>query len=86
MCAGLERARGDAVVVMDGDLQHPPESLVDLLRAVRDGADIAIGSRYVAGGTCGELGLYRKVNSRVATLLAAPLVGRPVFDENTGLS
>jgi glycosyltransferase involved in cell wall biosynthesis len=33
LCAGLERARGDAVVVMDGDLQHPPALILEMLRA-----------------------------------------------------
>jgi glycosyltransferase involved in cell wall biosynthesis len=32
LCAGLERARGDAVVVMDGDCQHPPELLPEMVR------------------------------------------------------
>ena len=41
LCAGLERARGDAVVVMDGDGQHPPELLPDMVRLWQTtGADI----------------------------------------------
>jgi len=32
LCAGLERARGDAVIVMDGDGQHPPELLPEMVR------------------------------------------------------
>ena len=32
LCAGLERARGDAIVLMDGDGQHPPALLPDMLR------------------------------------------------------
>jgi dolichol-phosphate mannosyltransferase len=81
---GMGLARGKYVMVMDADLQHPPESLVDLLSAVRQGADFVIGSRYVAGGVSNEFGLYRKLNSRAATLLAAPLVGRKVRDPMAG--
>ena len=81
---GIHLARGRYVLVMDADLQHPPESLVDLLQAVRDGADFVIGSRYVPGGTSGEFGLYRRLNSRIATLLAAPLAGRRVRDPMAG--
>ena len=33
LCAGLERARGDAVIVMDADLQHPPGLIPDMVRA-----------------------------------------------------
>src|SRR5438874_12792030 len=41
LCAGLERARGDAIVLMDGDGQHPPALLPDMLRLWQTtGADI----------------------------------------------
>jgi len=40
LCAGLEHARGDAVVVMDGDGQHPPQLLPEMVRLWRSGADI----------------------------------------------
>src|SRR3954467_9625918 len=35
LCAGLDRARGDAVIVMDGDGQHPPTLLPELVRLWR---------------------------------------------------
>lgn len=81
---GIKLARGKYVLVMDADLQHPPEALVTLLQGVRDGADFVIGSRYVPGGTSGEFGLYRRLNSRLATLLALPLIGRGVRDPMAG--
>ncbi len=41
LCAGLERAAGKAVVVMDGDLQHPPDLIPEMVRLWRDGgADV----------------------------------------------
>lgn len=41
LAAGLERARGDAVIVMDGDLQHPPELIPQMVEAWRDrGAEV----------------------------------------------
>src|SRR5205823_10031136 len=41
LCAGLERSRGDAVIVMDGDGQHPPELLPEMVRLWQSsGADI----------------------------------------------
>ncbi|OVE79838.1 glycosyltransferase [bacterium J17] len=36
LCAGLERARGELIVVMDADLQHPPELLPEMLRLQRE--------------------------------------------------
>lgn len=71
---GLRRATGEILVVMDADLSHPPESLPNLVHAIRDGAEMAIGSRYVPGGdTDDQWGFFRWLNSRVATLLARPL-------------
>ena len=41
--AGIELSSGDAVVVMDGDLQHPPELIADFVRLWRDGHDVVYG-------------------------------------------
>ena len=71
---GMKAARGRWLVVMDADLSHPPETIPDLLRALHGGADFAVGSRYVAGGSTEEgWGFYRWLNSKAATLLAWPL-------------
>jgi len=71
---GLSRARGEFLVVMDADLSHPPEVIPEMLAALRAGADFVLGSRYVQGGTTAEgWGLFRFLNSKVATYLARPL-------------
>lgn len=46
---GFNHASGDVLGVIDADLQHPPEYIPELFRAI-DGADIVIASRYVNGG------------------------------------
>ena len=43
--AGLEAARGDAVVLMDGDLQDPPEVIPDLVKAWKSGAEVVFARR-----------------------------------------
>jgi dolichol-phosphate mannosyltransferase len=43
--AGLENARGDAVVVIDADLQDPPEVILEMLERWRDGVDVVYGVR-----------------------------------------
>jgi glycosyltransferase involved in cell wall biosynthesis len=43
--AGLDCARGDAAVIMDADLQDPPEVIVDMLAAYRRGFDVVYGQR-----------------------------------------
>ncbi len=43
--AGMDRARGDALIIIDADLQDPPEVIADLVKAWENGADIAYGKR-----------------------------------------
>jgi dolichol-phosphate mannosyltransferase len=74
---GMSVARGEVLAVMDADLQHPPERLPELIDLVKSGdAEFALGSRYVAGGSTAEKwGPLRKLNSRIATILARPFAG-----------
>ena len=72
---GIRLARFDRVVVMDADLSHPPERIGALLAALDGDCDMAVGSRYAPGGRVDATwGLARRLNSRVATVLALPLV------------
>lgn len=71
--AGMREAASDVLVVMDADLSHPPERIVELVARIEDGADFAIGSRYVRGGsTDARWSVWRRLNSGVATALARP--------------
>jgi dolichol-phosphate mannosyltransferase len=71
---GLRSARGEVLVVMDADLSHPPETIPAMIRSLEDGNEVAVGSRFVAGGsTDDDWGVFRWLNSRIATLLAMPL-------------
>ena len=74
---GLAQARGPVCVVMDADLQHPPELLETLLRVSRTGVDFVVASRYVGGGRNEGLeGWHRRAVSKLATW-AAKWVLRP---------
>jgi dolichol-phosphate mannosyltransferase len=53
--AGLERARGDAVILMDADLQDPPEAIPQLIDLWRQGNEIV----YVQRGSSSSYGLYK---------------------------
>ena len=71
---GLRLARFDTVVVMDADLSHPPERVVDLLAALDADCDLVVGSRYAPGGGVDRAwGWRRALTSRVGTMLARPL-------------
>ena len=72
---GIRLARHDRLVVMDADLSHPPERIPHLLAALDAGAGMAVGSRYIPGAeTDPSWGVSRRLQSRIATLLARPLV------------
>jgi dolichol-phosphate mannosyltransferase len=74
--AGARAATGNLLVVMDGDLSHPPEKIPALLRPLLEGgADMVIGSRYVRGGATPGWPIWRRAMSRFASLLAYPLTG-----------
>jgi dolichol-phosphate mannosyltransferase len=59
--------------VMDADLQHPPELLPALLSAILAGNDLAIGSRYIAGGQLGKWNPVRKFLSSAAIWATWPI-------------
>jgi dolichol-phosphate mannosyltransferase len=80
---GLKLSEREFLVVMDADLSHPPEKIPEMLRALDSGMEVAVGSRFVDGGsTADDWGLFRWLNSRVATLLALPLT--PLSDPMSG--
>ena len=56
MFAGLEKARGDCCVVLDCDLQHPPEKIVEMYRLWEQGYEVVEGIKHDRGE---ETGLHR---------------------------
>ncbi|KAH3676041.1 hypothetical protein WICMUC_002337 [Wickerhamomyces mucosus] len=70
---GFVESNGEYLVCMDADLQHPPESIPDFLKTLRN-HPFVIGTRYAAGvGIDKDWPLYRRVISGGARLLALPL-------------
>lgn len=82
--AGMAMARGEVLVVIDGDLQHDEGRIPDLVAAIGDGAEIALGSRAVDGGGYGPMGRRRQLWSRVGTGLARVATGVEVSDPMSG--
>jgi dolichol-phosphate mannosyltransferase len=85
--AGFAYALGrDAshVMEMDSDFSHDPADLARLLAAVRDGADLALGSRYVPGGGVTDWGLLRQFVSRGGSWYARVVLGLQVRDLTGG--
>jgi dolichol-phosphate mannosyltransferase len=85
--AGFRRAlESDAELVleMDCDFSHDPDYLPRLIAAVEDGADLALGSRYVPGGGVRNWGLLRRVISAGGSLYARVILSVKVRDLTGG--
>ncbi len=76
------RPESEAVGAIDADFSHDIAILPKMVQALADGAELAIGSRYVPGGGIEDWPWKRKFTSRVAILLAQPLT--PVKDITSG--
>jgi dolichol-phosphate mannosyltransferase len=72
----LDSLHADAVFEMDADFSHKPSDVPRLVAALDQGADFAIGSRYVRGGSIPrEWGLHRRLNSRFGNIVARYVAG-----------
>ncbi|MHB8669315.1 MAG: polyprenol monophosphomannose synthase [Acidimicrobiales bacterium] len=80
---GLQRDY-EMLVEMDSDLSHDPGALPGLLAAVEDGADLAVGSRYVAGGSIPNWSWQRRALSRWGNRYASAVLGLSVRDATSG--
>jgi dolichol-phosphate mannosyltransferase len=73
-----------AIAQMDADFSHPPEKLVELVDALHS-CDVALGSRYVAGGSVDERWpLWRKGLSAWGNFYARTILGLPICDVTGG--
>ena len=73
----------ELVLEIDCDFSHDPRDVPRLIGAVEDGADLALGSRYVPGGGTANWGLVRRVISRAASIYTRVLL-MPVNDATGG--
>jgi dolichol-phosphate mannosyltransferase len=78
-------AHGAAYVLeMDSDFSHDPADLPRLLQAIADGADLALGSRYVPGGGVSDWGLMRRLISEGGSTYARLVLSLSVRDLTGG--
>lgn len=70
--AGLNRARGEIVIVMDDDLQHPPEAIRELIASIRSGFDVCY-TRYAER----KHALWKRLGSGFNDLVATWLLNKP---------
>lgn len=74
----------DYIFEMDADFSHNPLDLDRLLAACENGADVAIGSRYVKGGATENWPLDRLIYSKGGSLYTRIITGMPVKDPTAG--
>ena len=72
------------IVQMDTDLSHDPAAIPALLQALDEGADLAVGSRYVSGGAIPEWSIFRRALSRYGNAYARLLLRLHIHDVTSG--
>jgi dolichol-phosphate mannosyltransferase len=75
MLAGMRAARGECVVLLDGDLQNDPRDIPKLLAEIERGADLVCGYRVLRKDT-----LLKRLSSRIANFVRSRFVGDGVRD------
>ena len=80
---GMDRGY-EMLVQIDADLSHDPRALPGLLAAVEDGADLAIGLRYVPGGAIPHWPWLRRGLSKWVNRYTNFVLGMPINDATSG--
>lgn len=75
---GWQHTDAELLAVMDADLQHPPELLAELVKAMQQGYDIAVASRYIADDAVKGWNPARRLISLLGTWVTLPLQKRNI--------
>jgi glycosyltransferase involved in cell wall biosynthesis len=81
MAAGIDHARGEILVTMDGDLQNDPADIPALIEQIRAGYDVAVGWRYKRQDKL----ITRRIPSLIANWLIGRVTGVPIRDNGCSL-
>lgn len=81
MAAGIQEARGEIIITMDGDLQNDPTDIANFLAKMDEGNDIVVGWRFNRQDKM----ISRKIPSRIANKLIAKVTGVPIQDNGCSL-
>lgn len=81
MAAGIDHARGEVIVTMDGDLQNDPADIPLFLDKINEGFDIVVGWRFNRQDKL----VSRKIPSRIANWLIGKVTGVPIKDNGCSL-
>jgi dolichol-phosphate mannosyltransferase len=83
--SGIQKAKGDTIVVMDSDFSHPPQVIPKMIESLKKyQCDMVIASRYISGGKINGWTLKRKIMSKIATVIAKKGLGVKTKDPMSG--
>lgn len=83
--SGIQRAKGDLIVVMDSDFSHPPQVIPKMIESLKKyQCDMVVASRYINGGKINGWTIKRKLMSKMATLIATKGLGVKTKDPMSG--
>lgn len=81
MAAGIQEARGEILITMDGDLQNDPADIAQFLQKMDEGYDIVVGWRFNRQDKM----ISRKIPSRIANKIIGKVTGVPIKDNGCSL-
>jgi len=81
MAAGIDLARGEILITMDGDLQNDPKDIPAFIEKINEGYDIVVGWRHKRQDKL----ISRKIPSRIANWLIGKVTGVPIKDNGCSL-
>ncbi|HVT90882.1 MAG TPA: glycosyltransferase family 2 protein [Tepidisphaeraceae bacterium] len=77
--AGIHHSRGDCVILIDGDLQDPPEVIPEMIKKWKEGFQVVLGERHSRGDVSGARGvgfsLFYPIFRRISDLPTVPDAG-----------
>ena len=81
MAAGIDLARGDLIITMDGDLQNDPGDIPNFVQKINEGFDIVVGWRHNRQDKL----ITRKIPSKIANWIIGKVTGVPIKDNGCSL-
>ncbi len=80
----IENLQADVVFEMDADGSHPPEYIIPMLKAIENGGDVAVGTRFTKGGSIpANWGFIRKLQSVFGNIIARVVLLLPQYHDIT---
>ena len=80
---GVKESSGDIIVFTDADFTYPAKHITEIVREIKNGADLAIGNRFA--GVVKNIPFLNRIGNRIFSLLITYITSVPIEDGQTGL-